>query len=92
MDKLAKLAEQRDSFLAKPLVRYAAAHSLTDAALAGALGCPPEKLSALKLCKLPRREHRTADIRRIAGYVGCDAEVLARVLTEVENLPPAADQ
>ena len=69
-------------FLAAPLARYAGRHALDDDALAGRLGCPPEKLTDLRLCRNPHPEapRFSQDVECIATHFGLNADRLAEVV------------
>lgn len=71
-------------FLAAPLARYAARYSLDDDALAARLGCSPETLTDLRLCRNPHAEPPRfgQDIERIATHFGVDADRLAEVVRD----------
>lgn len=90
-DPLASLAgrlARNPLFLAAPLARYAARHALDDAALAARLGCPPERLTDLRLCRNPHPEPPRfgQDVERIATHFGLDADRLAGVVRDGQAL------
>jgi hypothetical protein len=88
LDALAKRVEGDPFFLAALLKVYAASEHLDDAGLAAALGCRPDALTGLRLCRAPRAEPRDfrADVARIADYFGLDEARLLAVLRRAEAL------
>ena len=77
LSKLARQAETHEELLAGSVARFAQANGLDDIALAERLGCTPEGLTRLKLCRVPRD---AAGITQIAEYTGCNAEALVFLL------------
>jgi hypothetical protein len=73
-------------FLGAALAAYQRRHYLDDAGLAATLGCAPDLLTHLRLCRCPGigEPDRTQaeDIAAIAGRFGLDATILARVLED----------
>jgi hypothetical protein len=69
-------------FLAAVLSAYARSRDLDDVGLADALGCSPDDLVDLRLCRAPRPDppEFRADVRRIAARFGLDAGRLADVV------------
>jgi hypothetical protein len=88
LDALAKRVEGDPFFLAALLKVYAQSESFDDAGLATALGCRPDSLAALRLCRAPRSEAKDfrADVVRIAGHFGLDEARLFGVLRRAEAL------
>ena len=80
LSNLARMAENRDGFIAGPLAAYQQVHNLDDHGLAAMLHCTVENITHLKLCKLPRPRHYDQDIARIAEHVHVDPAVLAQIL------------
>lgn len=91
-ERLAALARRVESdpfFLAPALAVYARAEGLSDAELAARLGCVPDRLPAIRLCRLPRPaparfQHdvdRIADAFQIDGAVIAEAVRLASALS-----------
>jgi hypothetical protein len=84
----AQRATQHPFFLARPLLAYQAAHNLNDRALAAFLGCAPDDLPRLALCRRPRAappEFR-ADLAHLAARFHIRTEQLANLLREVDAL------
>jgi hypothetical protein len=78
LDWLARRAAAEPFFLAHGLAAHQAARNLTDAELAGDLGCTPEALTMVRLCRAPRQGHDGAeDVRCVAERFGCDPGRLA---------------
>lgn len=91
VDHLARLARrvQDDPFyLASALAAYARSESLDDAALAAYLGCTPDTLQRLRLCRAPRTDPIgfRADIELVAGRFGVDPTLLADVVRRASAL------
>jgi hypothetical protein len=80
LSSLARQAEQRAGFLAAVLAAYMTREQINDQALAARLGCSPDTLPRLRLCRVPRAAHFDDDIARIAAYTEITVEILARVL------------
>jgi hypothetical protein len=100
IDPLVHLAERVADdpfFLASLLAVYAHGEELDDAGLAARLGCAPEQLPLVRLCRAPRRDPagRREDVAAIAGHFGLDEGVLmeavkrAGVLEQLRQAPPA---
>jgi hypothetical protein len=77
LDWLAQRVEADPFFLGSVLALYAESEGLDDAGLATALGCPPEALSRLKLCRPPRPDRFGDDITALATHFGLDFNRLA---------------
>ena len=77
-------------FLAYALKLFAAGEGLDDAALAARLGCTPETLTDLRLCRMPREDapHFRDDILTIAASFPVDAAVLAEVVRHAQVVAP----
>src|SRR5437660_261749 len=82
LEPLARRVAQNPLFLAAPLARFAERHRLDDAGLATHLGCRPEVLTDLRLCRNPHPEPPRfwQDVERIATHFGVDATRLAEVV------------
>jgi len=82
LEALARRVEDDSTFLACLLAHFARSERLDDAALAERLGCPPDQLAALRLCRSPRPEpnHFRADVARIAGHFGLDVNRLLEAI------------
>ncbi|HZU05402.1 MAG TPA: hypothetical protein VFB73_05475 [Chloroflexota bacterium] len=94
--RAAERAATHPFFLAALLLPYAQAEGLGRAELAARLGCSPEALPKLLLCRQPRSDpgaYRT-DVERIAAAFGLEAERLAATLRLAQALQAlrAADQ
>jgi hypothetical protein len=86
--RAAERAAQRPSFLAATLLPYARAEALDDDALARRLGCAPEQLPRLLLCRQPRPApgaFRT-DVERLADAFGLDVALLANIVRQASAL------
>lgn len=77
LETLAQRLGEDAFFLAHALGRFAHSESLDDAGLATALGCSPETLTMLRLCRSPRHDSFKADIDSIAARFQVDAGILA---------------
>jgi hypothetical protein len=81
LDHLARRAAAHPYFLAHTLAAYQAAHNLTDAELARDLGCTPESLTMVRLCRAPREGDDEAEHARcVAERFGCDPVRLAEAV------------
>lgn len=91
--RAAERAAERPFFLAATLLPYARAEGLDDAALAARLGCAPEALPRLLLCRQPRPEPGAFrdDVERIAAAFGLAAPHLANVLRQARALATIAE-
>ena len=80
----ARGAETQPCLVAPMLAAYRRRHGLDDAQLAAYLGCSVPALHGLALCHQPARAapSSTAEVRRLAAYVGCNADRLAAVLRQ----------
>jgi hypothetical protein len=75
---LARSAAAEPFFQAHILAAYQTARDLTDADLARDLGCTPEALTMIWLCRAPREGDNAAkDIGCVAERFGCDPARLA---------------
>jgi hypothetical protein len=94
LESLARRATGDPFFLAAPLARYAERHGLDDAALVAWLGCPPARLTDLRLCRNPHPEAPRfwQDIERIAAHFGLDAERLAAAVRFGQGLVHLSQQ
>jgi hypothetical protein len=79
LDALARKVQGDPFFLASLLALYARSEGLDDGGLAAALGCPPGKLTELRLCRAPRPDPAgfREDVAGIAAEFGLDADRLA---------------
>jgi hypothetical protein len=84
----ARRAERRSSFVAADLASYRSIHEASEEELTSFLGCPPEVLADLALCRRPdpSKPHFKAEVQRIASFVGCDDARLAILLREVDAI------
>lgn len=90
-DPLARLARRLEDdprFLGSVLAEYARSEGLDDDGLARALGCRPEALTELRLCRAPRPEPADfrEDVGHLAGRFALDAAGLTRVVRRGEAL------
>jgi hypothetical protein len=74
-------------FLGFALAEYARTEELSDESLAAELGCSPENLTMLRLCRAPRPEPNEfrRDIEQVATRFGADAGRLAAVIRRIEG-------
>jgi hypothetical protein len=88
LESLARRVARNPLFLAAPLARYAERHGLDDDALAARLGCRPEVLTDLRLCRNPHPEPPRfgQDVERIASHFGLDAGRLAETVRSGQGL------
>lgn len=76
LEHLATRVATDAAFLASALANYQRQHHLSDAELAGRLGCDRDTLTRLRLCGLPRVNHFADDCREIAERFGVKVEVI----------------
>ncbi|MBI1915575.1 MAG: hypothetical protein HYS12_12705 [Planctomycetes bacterium] len=88
LEALARRVEDNPFFLASVLARYAQAERLDDTGLAKTLGCTPETLTALRLCRTPRTEAPGfgEDVDCIAARFNLDGDRLAEVVRHGQAL------
>ena len=89
LDALARRVQTDPAFLAAALADYACSERLDEHGLAAALGCPPEQLSPLRLCRRPRAEpagQLRRDVEQIAARFGVRADVLAEAVRRSDVL------
>jgi hypothetical protein len=85
--KAAGRATERRFFLASALAAYQELHGMDDNALAAYLGCPPDRLSRLALCRRPDPGSTgfRNDTQRVAAYAGANPLRLGTLLRAVES-------
>jgi len=78
LDELARRLERDPFFLACPLRVFAASADLEDMQLAAKLGCSPDDLDRLRLCRAPAGEPKEfqREIQLIADHFHLDADAL----------------
>lgn len=88
LEWLSRRVEDDSSFLGSVLAEFATAEKLDDLRLVAALGCPPENLPLVRLCRTPRTDPAgfRADITEIAAAFAVDALRLASVVRRVRAL------
>lgn len=88
LDTLANKARCNDQYLGSLLATIAAHDGIELDDIASRLKCPPENISILSLCKLPRDSAQFfhIDIREISAYSGCDAGELANIVREYQAI------
>jgi 3-deoxy-D-manno-octulosonic-acid transferase len=79
LSRLAKQTEHHPGFIAAHLATYQQEHHMDDQALAEMLGATDAQLTHLKLCQLPRHDHRQQDIQCIAEHLHIDTAVLTQL-------------
>jgi hypothetical protein len=86
--RAAERASRDPFYLASSLLAYVRSEGLDDAGLAASLGCDPDALSALLLCRRPtgRGAVFRADVEAIAARFGIDAARLARRIRDADVL------
>lgn len=86
--RAAERASHHAFYLSSSLLAYARSEGLDDARLAASLGCDPNALSALLLCRRPtgRGAVFRADVEAIAARFGLDAGRLARLIRDADVL------
>jgi hypothetical protein len=81
LENLAERLEKDPFFIACPLRLFATALELEDTQLAQRLGCSPDQLTPLRLCRAPQAEEGfQQDIGRVAAHVHADATALAEAV------------
>jgi hypothetical protein len=86
LDRLVQLAQERPTLLAGPLQLYKEQEGLDDQQLAAVLGCEPEAIPRLALCKRPRpAPHFREDVERIASFIHADMLQLAMLMRALES-------
>lgn len=85
-------AEQQPFFLASVLAAYRTAHQFDDARLADMLGCTPDDLIRLALCRRPAPESArfSAEIDHLARRFGLRGDRLAAMIRQVDALTALA--
>lgn len=88
IDRFRRRAEADPFFLGHVLSRFSQDRGFDDPALASFLGCGTERLPHLMACRSPdpQSDQFSADVCRIADYVGCREESLLLVLREMSVL------
>jgi hypothetical protein len=79
LQALARRVESDPFFLAGLLAEFARGEGLDDVGLAAAVGCRPEDLTGVRLCRAPRPGPRgfREDVDHIAARFGLDPDRLA---------------
>jgi hypothetical protein len=85
-DGLHRLSQRDAMFYGFALARLRAHHQQTVAEQAAALGISEDALAALAMCKVPRADHRDADLAVVADRVGVGVDALAAILRDAERL------
>jgi hypothetical protein len=89
LDALARRVQTDPAFLAAALADYARGERLDEHGLAAALGCPPERLSLLRLCRRPRAEppeQFRRDVEQVAARFDVRVDVLAEIVRRADAL------
>lgn len=83
---VAKRASNRTALLASALAEFAVRQEVSPESLADFLGCTPDRLAKLALCRRPdpNSPNFTSDIEKIASHCGADP-VQLRLLLEASN-------
>ena len=80
LESLAMRLRDDPFFLACPLALYADSEAMDDTKLAAALGCSPDDLVHVRLCRAPDALRFTEDIERIASKFKLNPDVLAQAV------------
>jgi hypothetical protein len=80
LEALATRLRDDPFFLACPLALYAESEQIDDTKLAAALGCTPESLVLVRLCRAPELARFMEDIDRIATKFNLNADALAQAV------------
>jgi hypothetical protein len=86
IDMMARRRRDDPFFLAVALEEHARGERLDAVGLAAALGCAPDILGPLGLCRHPRPESFWPDVERIAERFGLTPETLAGVIRRADTL------
>src|SRR4051812_7322006 len=88
LDALARRAEGDPFFLGHLLAAYAGSESLDEHGLAADLGCRPEVLADLRLCRAPREDPGgfRADVQALADHFGLSFFGLGQVVRRAQAL------
>ena len=75
-------------FVGWALGQYATSHELADNQVLSWLECRPDRQDQLALCRVPDPEEGAfaGTVRRLAAFVGCNADRLVQLLREVGAL------
>jgi hypothetical protein len=84
--RAAERASTKPFFLGSALRWFAEAEHLDDAGLARHLGCSPEQLNKLRLCRRPAGISFAVDVQRLADALRLDVVRLAELLRMAEAL------
>lgn len=91
LEKLARRASEKPTFLGWQLAAFARARGFDDAALAEFLECPVATLTNVRLCGPIRPEHRRTDLVDVAAKFGLNVARLAEA-TKVLPTEPVGEQ
>jgi hypothetical protein len=95
LEKLARRASEKPTFLGWQLAAFARARGFDDTALAAFLECPVGKLANVRLCGPIRAEHFRADVMDVATKFGLNPHRLAeaaKVLPAEPVREPVSDE
>ena len=84
--RLAKKMQGNPEYLSSVLSAYQQQERLTDGELAHRLSLDESQLPRLALCKRPKADKFSEQVRQIAAYTGADVAALAQVIRSVEVL------
>ena len=84
--KMASLASRDSFYLGWHLVRYAEMRGMSMAEVGRELGCLPETVDSMSLCRAPRAEppHFREDIEAVADRFQARADSLARIVRQAQ--------
>ena len=95
--KIARLASDDPFYLGWHLARYSEMRGMSMTELGRELGCLPEAVNSISMCRAPRSEppHFRSDIERVADRFQVKADRLMRIVRYVqieadESIPLAA--
>ena len=91
--RAAERARLRPFFMASVLAAYCRMHDLSDDALARLLGCSPDDVVRLALCRRPIAQSPTflSDIDHLARRFAIPGERLIQIIRDVDALPAPRD-
>src|SRR5262245_26666490 len=84
LERLAQRLESDPAFLSAALAAYVRATGVTMAAAAKSLGCSPETLTLVRLCRMPALQ--ASEFRRGIERITAEFAVRANVLAEMTRL------
>jgi hypothetical protein len=86
LDAFARRLRDDPTFLASAMQAYASSEGLDGAGLAAFIGCRPQQLGRLGLCRRPAGDHFRKDVSAIAQRFSLREEALVEVVRRAEVL------